>query len=228
MNNSWIPLVTLALALGVRHGFDLDHLATIDSISRTVRDAHYLSKIVGFLFSLGHGLVVTLISLIIGSGIIHSRFPSWLNGLGNSISILFLLMFGILTLWNVLKYPSQPAAATGMGAFLLRIITIKKYKPALIMLVGALFAFSFDTFSQVALFSISASLLGGWLFSGVLGVVFMFGMMTSDGLNGLLVSALIQRSGKKSLIVSRLFGLIIASFSLVIGMLSLTKLVYNR
>ena len=69
MEDSGGFLFAMAFLLGIRHGFDLDHLATIDSVTRIVGENRYLSKIVGFLFSLGHGLVVILISLIIGSGL---------------------------------------------------------------------------------------------------------------------------------------------------------------
>ncbi len=82
-NISWILLVSMALTLGISHGFDLDHLAAIDAITRTVRDNRFLSKMVGFLFSLGHGIVVILISLIIGSGLMEShivQFGNWLYG----------------------------------------------------------------------------------------------------------------------------------------------------
>lgn len=56
-NSGWL-LLSMALTLGVRHGFDLDHLATIDSVIRTVSNHRYLSRIVGFLFSLGHDMIL--------------------------------------------------------------------------------------------------------------------------------------------------------------------------
>jgi hypothetical protein len=62
--------------------------------------------------------------------------------------------------------------------------------PALIAAVGALFALSFDTVSQVALFSLAARSLSGWGFSTLLGALFMLGMMTTDGVNGLWVAGL--------------------------------------
>lgn len=45
----------LAVALGMRHGVDPDHLAAVDGLSR-VRP----SPLKGFLFALGHGGIVTL------------------------------------------------------------------------------------------------------------------------------------------------------------------------
>lgn len=223
-NTSWLWMIFMALTLGLRHGFDLDHLATIDAITRTVRDNRYLSKMVGFLFSLGHGVVVTLISLIIGSGLMQSHIPEWLEGFGNWVSIIFLIIFGILNLWMIFQNPTRSTLPVGIRSFLAKRMNVKNYNPFLIMTIGALFAFSFDTFSQIALFSISASLLSGWLFSGILGIFFMLGMMISDGFNGLLVSTLVQRADRMSIVLSRGLGLTISLFSLILGFISLLKI----
>lgn len=202
----------------------LDHLSMIDSITRTVRDNRYLSRMIGVLFSFGHGLVVMIISVIVGSGIMQSKPPAWLDDFGNGISIFFLFTFGILTLWNVFQKQKQ-FVSTSLKVLLLRKIINQRCNPLLIMFIGALFAFSFDTFSQVALFSISASLFSGWLFSAVLGVLFMLGMMVSDGVNGLFVSRLIQRADKTSLFISRVLGVAISGFSLTVGTLNLIQFI---
>lgn len=222
MDSSGLMLILMVLTLGFRHGFDLDHLSTIDSITRTVSGSN-LSKMIGMLFSLGHGLVVTTISIIMGSGMMQAKLPVWLDHVGNWISIFFLLLFGALTLWNVFKKPKSIASTT-LKSWLLRNIIKAKCHPLLVMLIGALFAFSFDTLSQVALFSISASIVAGWLFSGILGLIFMSGMMISDGLNGLFVSILIERADSLSIFISRLVGVLIAAFSLIIGLLNLAKI----
>ncbi|KTD40574.1 DNA repair protein [Legionella parisiensis] len=216
-------LIIMAYLLGIRHGFDLDHLATIDSITRIVSPNRYLSKVVGFLFSFGHGLVVILISLIVGNGFAPSHIPEWLNEVGDSISISFLFLFAFLTLWNVFQHPSKSPLPTSLKNYLSRKLIKKNINPIYIVSIGILFAFSFDTVSQVVLFSLSAKAMAGFLFSGLLGIVFMLGMMTSDGLNGLFVSTLIQRADTRSLLLSRMSGLIIASFSLIVGIMNCLK-----
>lgn len=224
MNESWIFLLFMAFTLGIRHGFDLDHLAVIDGITRTVREPHYLSKLAGCLFSLGHGIVVTVVSLIIGSGLIQSHFPEWLDHLGAWISITFLFLFGALNLWSVFRDSSPSKMSAGIQSFLMSKLNYKKITPGWILGIGALFAFSFDTFTQIALFSVSASLLAGWMFSGILGFVFMVGMMVTDGLNGFFVSHILQRADRASMIISRSLGVIISSFSIVVGVISLFKI----
>lgn len=227
MTNSWWFLISLAFILGLRHGLDLDHIATIDSLTRTVYDNKLLSKLVGFLFSLGHGLIVIIVSLVIGSGIVKAQHPHWLPAVGNWISIIFLFIFSILNFYNILKKPSQLLPPVGIKSFLAKRIATKTRNPFFIILVGALFAVSFDTFTQVALFSISASLVAGLLFSGLLGFVFMLGMMSTDGLNGMLVSLLIQRVDVASINLSRLLGLLIATFSFVIGIFGLKETILS-
>ena len=212
---SSIVLVFMVFLLGVRHGFDLDHLATIDSITRTVKSQVRLSKFVGVLFSLGHGVVVILMTLVIASGLVRLTTPAWLDAMGSWISIIFLFIFGLLTFWNIL--PHSHPLPTGIRQIFFKKLTRETYNPFLIMSIGALFAISFDTFSQVALFSISASVMAGYFFSILLGIIFMLGMMASDGLNGFFVSSLIQLADKRSLLVSRGIGFIIACFSLILG-----------
>ncbi|KTC74861.1 high-affinity nickel-transport protein [Legionella birminghamensis] len=224
MKDSGWFLIVIAFLLGIRHGFDLDHLATIDSITRTVSDNRYLSRIIGFLFSLGHGLVVILISLIIGSGLKPSAVPEWLNWVGDIISISFLFLFGLSNLWNIVQHPSKKSLPTSFKSYLSGKLIHKNFNPVCIIFIGVLFALSFDTVSQVVLFSLSASALAGCLFSVVLGVVFMLGMMMSDGLNGLFVSILIQRADRVSFLFSRIAGLMIASFSLIIGIINCFKM----
>ena len=208
-------LFCMVFALGARHGFDLDHLATIDSITRTVKQNSRLARLVGFLFSLGHGFVVILMSFTISSGILQTRSPLWLETVGHWVSVIFLLLFGLLTLWSVLSH--SHAKPTGVRGLVFGKLVGEANNPLLIILIGALFALSFDTFSQVALFSISASVMAGYFFPVILGIVFMLGMMASDGLNGVFVSLLIQRADKRSAFISRGIGLTIACFSLIIA-----------
>lgn len=212
-------LAAMAFVLGLRHGLDLDHLAIIDSISRTMKDNTGISKCVGLFFSFGHGMVVIILSLIIGSGLIQTNFPQWLESLGKWISICFLLLFGFITLYKVL-FPGTSQSMelpTGLRTYLFKKYSGEQAHPLWIMLIGALFALSFDTFTQVALFSISMKVMAGWIISMLLGILFMLGMMTADGLNGFFIASVIQRTDKYSALFSKLFGLSIAAFGLVLA-----------
>lgn len=216
-------MILIALGLGLRHGLDLDHLATIDAIARSARKNRAVSKMAGFLFSLGHGIIVTAISVILGAGLVELHVPEWLEGFGAWVSIFFLCLFGFLNLWSVFQKNSA-AMPKGLQSYIAQKVMGKKFNPALVVGIGALFAFSFDTVSQVGLFAISATLMSGWLFSGLLGLLFTLGMMITDGCNGLFVAALIQRADKKSQLLSRILGAAIAGFSLGIGFFGLMNL----
>ena len=227
MKNSGFMIIAMSFLLGIRHGFDLDHLASIDSMTRMIRTKQTLAKYTGFLFSLGHGLIVIIISFIIGAGFTPKHIPQWLESVGNTISIIFLLVFGLLNLGYLFQYPKQIRLPNSLRSYLSKKLFQNNMNPFFIILTGALFALSFDTISQVILFSLSATKMAGCFFSGLLGTVFMLGMMTSDGLNGLFVSALIQRADTMSLILSRIAGLAIASFSLIISIFNLIKVYKN-
>lgn len=220
---SWPLMILIALGLGLRHGLDLDHLATIDAIARTTKERGAVSKMAGFLFSLGHGCIVTAVSLVIGGGLIEASTPDWLEELGNMISLFFLGFFGVLNLWSVFQ-SSSSATPKGIKSYVVKKILHKNLSPSLIILIGALFALSFDTFSQIALFSISATLMSGLFFSGLLGFCFMLGMMLTDGFNGLFVSKLIQRADRASSLFSKGLGLFISLFSLILFTTGLMKL----
>ena len=99
----WSALCVLVFLLGMRHGFDADHLATIDGLTRlSSRAGQRWARQCGSLFSAGHGAVVLTIAL--GVGLARARWaaPEWLEATGTWISIGFLLVLGLLNLRAVL------------------------------------------------------------------------------------------------------------------------------
>jgi high-affinity nickel-transport protein len=224
--NDWLGLVLVVFFLGLKHGLDPDHLATIDGLTRFNAQARpRLSRWSGCLFSLGHGLVVTLVAGIVAAVANEWNAPAWLEHLGAAISILFLLALGVANLVAVFGAPSDQAVRIAglKGRWLGRFAGTSH--PVVIAAVGAAFALSFDTLSQAALFSITASSMAGWAFSVALGIIFMLGMMITDGINGLWVGGLISRAGRRALIVSRAMSLAIAFLSLGIAGLGIAKYV---
>lgn len=222
--NNWLALLPVVFLLGLRHGIDADHLATIDGLTRFNAGVRpRLSRWSGFLFSLGHGMVVIIVAILVGLFSKHVAIPDWLDGFGAWVSIVFLLALGTVNLLAVLRAPAddmvQPAGFK--GRFLGRLNQASR--PWLIVLVGALFALSFDTISQTALFSLAASKMNGWLFSALLGLTFMVGMMVTDGMNGLWVSRLLRRADRRARIASRTLGLTIALLSFVVALLGIAE-----
>lgn len=211
-------LLALVFVLGLRHGFDPDHLATIDGLTRFNAAANRrVARWCGMLFSLGHGAIVMIVALSVGL-LAHSwAVPGWLDDIGAWISILFLALLGLLNLVAVWQTaPGEVVQPLGLkGRFLGRLQHTSH--PALVALVGALFALSFDTMSQAALFSITAAGLGGWGYSLLMGAMFMSGMMATDGINGLWIARLIRRSDQLACYASRVMSLTVALLSLLVA-----------
>lgn len=225
--NDWMALLAVVYALGLRHGMDPDHLATIDGIARSNAPRNpRLARWSGFLFSAGHGAIVILVAIGVSLVARQWQTPAWLEALGAWVSIGFLYALGLLNLHSVFTTAADELVApAGLKSRLLgRIVHVSH--PALIAAVGALFALSFDTVSQVALFSLTASSMSGWGFAIVLGVAFMLGMMTTDGANGLFTARLLARANRRALVASRTMGLAIAGLSLLVGSYGVARQLY--
>jgi len=220
----WTALCLLVFVLGMRHGFDADHLATIDGLTRfNARSRSALARWCGVLFSLGHGAVVVTIALLVSLASGSGRVPQWLEGFGTAISVLFLIALGCANLLAVMRTPAtemvQPVGLKGRFLGRLR----EASHPGLIALVGALFALSFDTLSQAALFALTATRYGGWEHALALGLIFMAGMLTTDGINGFWIARLLRRADATALIASRIMGLSVAFISLGVAAFAVAK-----
>ncbi len=220
-----LSLALLTFVLGMKHGFDADHLATIDGLTRyNARRNPALARYCGTLFSLGHGGVVIVIALSVAALAGQWEVPDWFELLGSLISIAFLLGLGLLNLNAVLRAgPDQVVQPVGLKGRLLGQLGQVSH-PALVALVGALFALSFDTLSQAAFFALSASSLGGWQHALGLALLFMLGMLLTDGINGLWIARLIARADQIALVASRVMGLVVAGVSLLVAAFGLAKL----
>lgn len=221
----WFALCLLVLTLGMKHGFDADHLATIDGLTRfNLQQRPGMARYCGVLFSLGHGAVVVAIALLVSTLAQHWQVPQWFEWLGAIISILFLAGLGVVNLRAVWQAaPHEIVRPVGFkGRWLGRLQHTAQ--PVLVAAVGALFALSFDTLSQAALFALAATHFGGWQQALVLGLLFMLGMLMTDGINGLWISRLIRRADQMARLASRLMGLVVGSLSLLVALFGLCKL----
>ena len=219
------PLVALAFVLGMKHGMDADHLATIDGLTRFNAAAGRvrLARWCGFLFSVGHGCVVCVVAVATSVLFQQGAVPRWMDDVGAWVSAFFLLTLGVLNLYAVFSTPShEMVKMVGLkGCWLSHL----KYAghPVLIALVGALFAFSFDTLSQAALFSATATQYGGVLHALLLAGCFMLGMMLMDAANGLWISHLLRRADATARAASRIMGVTVALLSLTVAALGLSR-----
>src|SRR5215472_5064429 len=72
-------LGVLAYTFGLRHAFDADHIAAIDSTTRKMLSQGKRPLGVGFFFSLGHSTIVFSLAagLAIASGTVQAHFPGF-------------------------------------------------------------------------------------------------------------------------------------------------------
>jgi high-affinity nickel-transport protein len=218
-------LMVVVFVLGLKHGFDADHLATIDGLTRyNARNNPRLARFCGVLFSLGHGAVVVAISLAVSTLARHWQVPQWLELFGSWVSIAFLTALGVVNLYAVLRTdPGQVVQPVGLKGRLLGPLARASH-PGLIALVGVLFALSFDTISQAALFALTATRFGSWEHALMLGLLFMLGMLCTDGINGFWISRLIRRTDEVARIASRVMGLAVSTVSLLVAGFGVLKL----
>jgi len=229
----WSALCALVFLLGMRHGLDADHLAAIDGLTRVSsrrRQPH--AHCCGALFSLGHGAVVVSIALVAGASGAHGAPPGWFEPVGAGISIAFLLLLGGMNLRAVLRAaPDTPVPLIGVrGKFVGRLLgrAERSSSAPVVVGVGALFAFSFDTLGQAAWFAVMGVRFGGVAQALTLGLLFVLGMLLADGVNGWWIARLIDRTDRLAVVASRTMTLTVACVSLLVAALGAGRMASGR
>jgi len=218
----FLGIALVVLLLGLKHGFDADHLAAIDGLAcHNAPTRPRLARLSGALFSLGHGVVVVGVALAVSLLAEAWRAPRWLEALGAWVSIGVLTLLALVNIAAVLRTPNDEMAhlfgwRSGAFARLLR-----AGSPLMVMGVGTLFALSFDTMSQAALFAVTATQYGGWQPALLLALVFTAGMLLTDGINGWWVSRLICSSERTARVASRIVALAVSGVGLLTAGLTL-------
>lgn len=218
-NASLGALCGLTFALGMRHGFDADHLAVIDGVTRlNIADRPQVARFSGALFSLGHGTVVTAGVFGLAKLSEQRSVPEWLEWTGAAVSITCLMALGFANLWAVWRTPAtQPVALVGLRSRVVRQVR----GPFAILAVGMMFALSFDTLSQAMLMAIGGTRQGGIGPAIAMALCFTAGMLTTDGANGLWMSSMMRSADRRAARASRAIGVAVGIGSLAVGLVTL-------
>jgi high-affinity nickel-transport protein len=221
----WGALAALALLFGLKHGFDADHLATIDALTRVnARHGERHARWCGALFALGHGAAVVLMVAALAAAGARWPVPEWLGPLGGGISIALLTALGIANLRAVFAAaPGEVVVPRGLKGRLFARLFGRARRPLAVALVGSLFAVSFDTVSQAGLFALGGTASGGLGHALALGALFALGMLCTDAFNGLWVARLISGAGQMTAAASRATSLAVALVSLLVAGLGVGK-----
>ncbi|MGD8378052.1 MAG: HoxN/HupN/NixA family nickel/cobalt transporter [Gammaproteobacteria bacterium] len=196
-----IGIGVLAYILGVRHAFDLDHIAAIDNVTRRLRALDQRPVAVGLFFSLGHSTVVFALTAVLALAAGHSATlldPS-VSHLGaitaNMVSAVFLTVIGILNLALLRRLLKQRDNGENLSTVsfrpLIRLSFARVDRSWKMYPLGMLFGLGFDTASEIALLAISVTaaqtgLLSVWEVMAF-PLLFMAGMSLTDTLEGLLM-----------------------------------------
>ena len=218
-----LPSVLMLVALlGFRHGFDADHIAVIDGMTRarqlrlgappSVQRSYWATRWVGAQFAMGHSLVILAVALLMAG---HSAaLPAWLDGLGLVVSTAFLLAIANVNMAHALRAPKLGATAAPAGrvsSTLLR-LTGGQLHPAW---VGMAFAMSFDAFGQAAFFASRGHAFSSTAVVVLMASVFGAGMLLADAASGALFNGFAQRSDALVQRASRWSSGFIASIALL-------------
>jgi nickel/cobalt transporter (NiCoT) family protein len=206
----------LALTLGVRHAFDVDHIAAIDNTTRKLAADGKRPLAVGFFFSLGHSAIVFVMTVLLSFGIAALNSQVQNEGsvlhqvtdvIGPVVSGTFLVVIGVTNVFVAIaivrvsrriragdvdhshldaELNKRGAMNRMFGRFADRIDASWKIYP-----LGALFGLGFDTVTEISLLVLSgATVLAGLPWWAVLSLPLLFaaGMCLFDTLDGLLMN----------------------------------------
>jgi high-affinity nickel-transport protein len=210
--------ILLMLMLGLRHGFDPDHIAIIDGVSvRYAKKKPMLAKWTGTFFAIGHGAVVTCIAVMI-SRVSHSwNFPTLVWNLLDWLPGILLIVVGIMNLRMLTG--DQTYRPHGLKTFFIPKRLKNSSNPLAIVLIGVMFAMVFDTNTQAAAWAYTATTRLSTLNALILGFSFSCGMITTDTLDSRILFTLMLKSVSNDAVLNyrRKLGWIIVFISLLVG-----------
>ncbi|MCI4368137.1 MAG: HoxN/HupN/NixA family nickel/cobalt transporter [Thermoplasmata archaeon] len=195
--------------LGLRHGFDADHIAAIDNTTRKLLNEGKRPLTVGTWFSLGHSTIVggLVVGLVVATEFVQSHVTAFAavgSLLGTLVSGAFLFLIGVINLVIVLEVyrifrglkertldERELEEQMEKRGFLYRIfgrLFAVVETPRQIYPIGVLFGLGFDTATEVTLIAISVTVGASgaiplWAVL-ILPLLFTCGMVLSDTTDG--------------------------------------------
>ena len=229
-----LALLSCAL-LGLRHGFDYDHLAAITDITSVQRGWREGMRL-GLLYALGHALTVALL----GSAVIflHLSLPVGMDALGERLVGATLIVHALYVLTSFLRRPANAAHAHIPRSRIALLISgarhaawrLRKlvrpltpqpepfrfhYDQSSVFVVGIIHGLGAETPSQLLLFLLAANL--GGTPRGFLGLLcFIIGLLLMNTMMTASASGIFARSANRPLLQGVVTSLT-AAYSLFVG-----------
>ncbi|WP_345351729.1 HoxN/HupN/NixA family nickel/cobalt transporter [Rhodococcus olei] len=201
-----------AYTLGLRHAFDVDHIAAIDNTTRTLMNDGQRPLSVGFFFSLGHSTIVFGLALLLSIGIKSivgpvedegSALHHYTGLIGTTVSGTFLyaiaainivILVGIVRVFRRMRTGrfddvelERQLNGRGLMNRILGRVMRSITRPWQMYPVGVLFGLGFDTATEVALLVLAGTSAAAglpWYAILCLPVLFAAGMSLLDTIDG--------------------------------------------
>jgi nickel/cobalt transporter (NiCoT) family protein len=173
-----LGIALVVYGLGLRHAVDADHIAAIDNVTRKLMQAKKRPVTVGFFFAMGHSAVVILVAAAVAAiATMLSRFMG-LREIGSIVSTgasaLFLLLIAAMNIAIFLSIYKNYCRVRSGGSYVEEDLDVLLNKRGVLARVlrplfalvteswhmfplGLLFGLGFDTATEIAMFSVSAS-----------------------------------------------------------------------
>lgn len=231
-----LVLVGTGIGLGLRHGIDWDHIAAISDVTSSQQN-RFRSVVMGTLYAAGHaGVVIVLGLLAIWAG---STLPDSFDPFMDALVGVTLVLLGVWILWSLVKNRGRlvlrsrwmllaDSARNGYRRLRPRSGDAqipsnspkRTYGATASTTVGAIHGIGAETGTQALLLASAAGATSAAAGSFLL-VSFAIGLVASNLLITLASTFGIGAGVRSRRIVTTVFGVAIAGFSLVIGSLFL-------
>lgn len=218
---SFILTLGFGLAVGIRHGIDLDHIAAITDITGSQNKDSFALKL-AILYAFGHGIAVIALGLIVL--VIGQTLPDSLDTVFGKIVGITLILLGIYVLFSIVRDGiSFKLKSRWMLIFDLLYhhpkIKEEKYSPASAFGVGMIHGIGAETPTQIGAFLVLLGVDGG-----VKAILFLLSFVLGIFTSNLVVAALSIRgykNARKNKNIYLAMGLITAIFSIALGIVFL-------
>lgn len=226
-----------ALIVGIRHGFDLDHIAAITDITSS-QSKSFLGFVYASLYALGHGIMVIALGIILLA--IGQAIPHEIDTIFGRFVGITLILLGIYVLFSIFRNGKNfklkskwmlvfDAISFGYHKLLHNFkadhyhpkIKSEKYGAISVTGVGMIHGVGAETPTQIGAFLVLLGIGGG-----VKAFLFLLFFVLGIFISNLLVAALSLYGYKKIVqnkFIYMLVGFITAGFSIVLGGLFLVK-----
>jgi len=185
--------LVLIFLLGLRHGFDPDHIVVIDNLTfQSVDERPGWARWTGTLFAIGHSLSVAVVAIGVALLAGEVVWPAWIAVTVDWAVVGLLLLVGVRNLIALRRPVYQPVGwRVGLVPRALRTST----HPLAIIGIGMIFGLVFDTATQAAAWGAAAAAGSGVAGALWVALAFAFGMILTDTVDSVIVTRLIVKRG---------------------------------